>query len=45
MMSFIDLVTKNECVNRTAVLLNYRNEHSPEYDGFAALDDLILDDF
>ena len=43
-MSFIDLPTKNECVNTTAVLLNYRNEHYPEYDGFAALDDLLLDD-
>ena len=43
-MSFIDLATKNECVNATAVLLEYRNEHYPEYDGFAALDDLLLDD-
>lgn len=43
-MSFIDLSTKNECVNATAVLLEYRNEHYPEYDGFAALDDLLLDD-
>ena len=43
-MSFIDLTTKNECVNATAVLLEYKNEHYPEYDGFAALDDLLLDD-
>ncbi len=43
-MSFIDLATKNECVNATAVLLEYKNEHYPEYDGFAALDDLLLDD-
>ena len=44
-LSFIDFAAKNECVNATAVLLNYRNENFPEYDGFAALDDLLLDDF
>ncbi len=41
---FLDISTRNECVNSTSVLLNYRNEHYPEYDGFAALDDLLLDD-
>ena len=44
-LDYIDISTRNECTNSTAVLLNYRNEHYPEYDGFAALDDLILDDF
>ena len=44
-MSFIDLAAENNCVNVQAVLLNYRNEHYPEYDGFAALDALLLDDF
>ena len=43
-MSFIDLAAENNCVNVQAVLLNYRNEHYPEYDGFAALDALLLDD-
>lgn len=43
-LDFIDISTRNECVNSTSVLLNYRNEHYPEYDGFAALDDLLLDD-
>ena len=43
-MSFIDLAADNNCVNSQAVLLNYRNEHYPEYDGFAALDALLLDD-
>ena len=43
-MSFIDLAAENNCTNATAVLLNYRDEHYPEYDGYAALDALLLDD-
>ena len=44
-LNFIDLAAENNCVNVQAVLLNYLNEHYPEYDGFPALDALLLDDF
>ena len=45
-LEYIDLATENNCVNATAVLLDYRNTHFSEYNGIDALDALLLlDDF
>ena len=37
---FIDIATKNKCTNVSALLLQYKHDHYPDYDH---IDELILD--